>query len=83
MTNQLLTQEANKEQEAQNQALEEVKQQVLDAALAYASEITQASTVMDGVVGLIGSLGVERAGIVLTEEEFKRIQNGGETIAVP
>ncbi len=83
MTNQLLTQEANKELEAQIQALEEVKQQVLDAALAYASEIAQASTVMDGVVGLIGSLGVERAGIVLTEEEFNRIQNGGETIAVP
>lgn len=83
MTNQLLTQEANKELEAQIQALEEVKQQVLDAALAYASEITQASTVMDGVVGLIGSLGVERAGIVLTEEEFNRIQNGRETIAVP
>ncbi|MFW8121079.1 hypothetical protein, partial [Klebsiella pneumoniae] len=79
--NYLLTQEANKELEAQIQALEEVKQQVLDAALAYASEITQASTVMDGVVGLIGSLGVERAGIVLTEEEFNRIQNGGETIA--
>lgn len=83
MTNHLLTQEANKELEAQIQALEEVKQQVLDAALAYASEIAQASTVMDGVVGLIGSLGVERAGIVLTEEEFNRIQNGGETIAVP
>lgn len=83
MTNHLLTQEANKELEAQIQALEEVKQQVLDAALAYASEITQASTVMDGVVGLIGSLGVERAGIVLTGEEFNRIQNGKETIAVP
>lgn len=84
MTNQLLTQEANKELETQIQALEEVKQQVLDAALAYASEITQASTVMDGVVNLIGSLGVERAGIVLTEEEFNRImQNGRETIAVP
>ena len=83
MTNQLLIQEANKELEAQIQALEEVKQQVLDAALAYASEITQASTVMDGVVSLIGSLGVERAGIVLTEEEFNRIQSGEETIAVP
>lgn len=83
MTNHLLFTEANKEIEAQIQALEEVKQQVLDAALTYASEITQAASVMDGVVGLIGSLGVERAGIVLTQEEYERLVDESKAIPVP
>lgn len=83
MTNHILFTQANREIEAQIQALEEIKQQVLEAALAYASEITQAASVMDGVVGLIGSLGVERAGIVLTQEEYERLLNENRTIPVP
>ncbi|WP_297715621.1 hypothetical protein [Thermus sp.] len=82
ITNQALTHGVKEEVEAQLKALEEVKQQILDASLGYASEISQASAVMDGVVNLIGSLGVERAGMILTEEEFQRLTQGG-TISAP
>ncbi|WP_447531925.1 hypothetical protein, partial [Pseudomonas aeruginosa] len=65
------------------QALEEAKQELLDEANRYASEISQAAAVMDGVVNVIGSLGVERAGMVLSEEEMDALITGGQAIPAP
>lgn len=79
----LLLKEATKEIEAQIQALEEAKQELLDEANRYASEISQAAAVMDGVVNVIGSLGVERAGMVLSEEEMDALTTGGQAIPAP
>ncbi|MGT4706379.1 hypothetical protein PDB2_05738 [Pseudomonas aeruginosa] len=38
---------------------------------------------MDGVVNVIGSLGVERAGMVLSEEEMDALITGGQAIPAP
>lgn len=82
-TKTLLLKEATKEIEAQIQALEEAKQELLDEANRYASEISQAAAVLDGVVNVIGSLGVERAGMVLSEEEMDALTTGGRAIPAP
>ncbi len=81
-TNAILSREATKELDAQIKALEDLKQQVLQGALDYSSEVASAANVMDNAVYLIGSLGVDRAGLVLTEEQFQKLR-GGEPLSAP
>jgi protoheme ferro-lyase len=81
-TNAILSREATKELDSQIKALEDLKQQVLQGVLDYSSEVASAANVMDNAVYLIGSLGVDRAGLVLTEEQFQKLQ-GGEPLSAP
>jgi predicted DNA-binding protein len=81
-TNAILSREATKELDAQIKALEDLKQQVLQAVLDYSSEVASAANVMDNAIYLIGSLGVDRAGLVLTEEQFERLRRG-EPLSAP
>lgn len=81
-TNAILSREATKELNAQIKALEDLKQQVLQGVLDYSSEVASAANVMDNAIYLIGSLGVDRAGLVLTEEQFQKLQ-GGEPLSAP
>jgi len=81
-TNAILSREATKELDAQIKALEDLKQQVLQGVLDYSSEVASAVNVMDNAIYLIGSLGVDRAGLVLTEEQFQKLL-GGEPLSAP
>jgi len=81
-TNAILSREATKELDAQIKALEDLKQQVLQGILDYSSEVASAANVMDNAIYLIGSLGVDRAGLILTEEQFQKLL-GGEPLSAP
>lgn len=81
-TNAILSREATKELNAQIKALEDLKQQVLQGVLDYSSEVASAANVMDNAIYLIGSLGVDRAGLILTEEQFQKLL-GGEPLSAP
>lgn len=76
ITNEAIAFKAREEIEAQIQALEQIKQQIVDAAIGFSQEISQTATVLDGTAALIGSLAVDRAGVILSEEEFKRLTEG-------
>lgn len=82
-TNAVLTKEATKAYEEQIQALEELKQQILSGLLTYSNEAAVANSVLENTVYLIGSLGVEKAGILLTEEEYNDLVAGQRSIPVP
>ncbi len=81
-TNAILSREATKELDTQIKALEDLKQQVLQGILDYSSEVASAANVMDNAIYLIGSLGVDRAGLILTEEQFEKLLRG-EPLSAP
>lgn len=82
MNTELLAQEAREEIEGQIQALEELKKQVMEVTQSYAEEMARTTAVLDGTQALIGALGIERAGMILTEEEFNALANS-RTLNVP